>query len=114
MMEQSQELLQPERYIVNPVEDLDAEYKGWLDLRTESDRARLAKAVIALANHGGGVVILGFEELSTGVGGGPSPGAAARGGHALRLALHATPGGQSTRRGWEYDRRDKRAYCLRC
>ena len=73
MMGQSQELLQPERYIVNPVEDLDAEYKGWLDLRTEPDRARLAKAVIALANHGGGVVILGFEELSTGLEARPKP-----------------------------------------
>ena len=66
-MEQSQELLQPKRYIVNPAEDLDAEYKSWLDLRMESDRANLARAVIALANHGGGVIVLGFEELSTGL-----------------------------------------------
>lgn len=66
MMEQPQELPHPERYIVNPVEDLEAEYKGWLDLRKEPHRANLAKAIIALANHGGGVVVLGFEELSTG------------------------------------------------
>ena len=65
-MEQGQELFHPERYIFNPAEDLDAEYKGWLDLRKEPHRANLAKAVIALANHGGGVVVLGFEELSTG------------------------------------------------
>ena len=67
MMDQSYELLNPERFILNPVEDLDAEYKGWLDLREERDRATLAKAVIALANHGGGVIVLGFEELPTGL-----------------------------------------------
>ena len=69
MMEQSHELLNPERFILNPTEDLDAEYKGWLDLHKEPDRANLAKAVIALANHGGGVIVLGFEELPTGLGG---------------------------------------------
>ena len=73
MNEQSQELLHLERYIVNPIEDLDAEYKGWLDLSEESHRATLAKAVIALANHGAGVVILGFEELSTGLAPRPKP-----------------------------------------
>lgn len=73
MMEQAPEFFHPERYIVNPVEDLDAEYKGWLDRRNESDRANLVKAVIALANHGGGVVVLGFEELSTGLLAVPKP-----------------------------------------
>ena len=67
MNEQSSDLLHLERYIVNPIEDLDAEYKDWLDLRKESDRATLAKAVIALANHGGGVIVLGFDELPTGL-----------------------------------------------
>ena len=66
MMEQSQELFHPERYVVNPVEDLNAEYKDWLDLRTNPAKANLAKAVIALVNHGGGVIVLGFEELPTG------------------------------------------------
>ena len=73
MMEQSQEFFHPERCIANPAEDLDAEYKGWLDLRKEPDRANLAKAVIALANHGGGVVVLGFEELPTGLEARPKP-----------------------------------------
>ena len=67
MMEQSHELPNLERFILNPTEDLDAEYKGWLDLRVDRDRANLAKAVIALANHGGGVIVLGFEELPTGL-----------------------------------------------
>ena len=72
-MEQGQEIFRPERYLVNPAEDLDAEYKGWLDLRELSDRANLAKAVIALANHGGGVVVLGFEDQSTGLQAIPKP-----------------------------------------
>ncbi len=67
MMEQSPELPNLERFILNPTEDLDVEYKNWLDLRVERDRANLAKAVIALANHGGGVIVLGFEELPTGL-----------------------------------------------
>lgn len=73
MTEQSQELLLLQRYVVNPAEDLDAEYKNWLNLRTEPDRARLAKAFIALANHGGGVIVLGFEDLSTGLVAKPKP-----------------------------------------
>ena len=73
MNEQSSELLNLERYIVNPIEDLDAEYKVWLDLSKESNRATLAKAVIALANHGGGVVVLGFEDQGTGLLASPRP-----------------------------------------
>ena len=56
--------LQLDRLIVYPREDLDAEYKSWLDLTVEEDRATLAKASIALANHGGGFVVLGFEEAN--------------------------------------------------
>ena len=73
MNEQRNELLELERFIVNPSEGLDAEYKDWLDLREESQRATLAKAVIALANHGGGVVVLGFEDLPTGLEPRPKP-----------------------------------------
>ena len=72
-MEQSHEFINPQRFIVDPTEDLDAEYKGWLNLRKYADKANLAKAVIALANHGGGVVILGFEEQSTGLVARPKP-----------------------------------------
>ncbi len=43
-------------------EELDRELKGWLDLTSKDDRANLAQAMLALANHGGGYVILGFEE----------------------------------------------------
>jgi predicted HTH transcriptional regulator len=45
----------------------DAEIKGWLDLRgNEEHKATLAKALLALANHGGGFVVIGFTETDTG------------------------------------------------
>ena len=56
-----------EGLLVDPREDLDCEIKGWLDLQGSNDhKAVLAKAAIALANHGGGYVILGLREADTG------------------------------------------------
>ena len=50
-----------------PREDLDVEIKGWLDLNNEREhKAVLAKALIALANHGGGFVLLGLERAESG------------------------------------------------
>ena len=43
-------------------ETLSAEYKDWLDLSENPGRATLAKAAIALANHGGGVIIFGMRK----------------------------------------------------
>ena len=43
-------------------ETLSAEYKDWLDLSENQGRATLAKAAIALANHGGGVIIFGMRK----------------------------------------------------
>lgn len=45
-----------------PVEKLTVEYKSWLNLNENSGRATLAKAAIALANEGGGVIVLGMRE----------------------------------------------------
>lgn len=45
-----------------PREDLDIELKGWLDLSSPEHKADLAKALLALTNHGGGYVVLGFKE----------------------------------------------------
>ena len=56
------EYLQLDRFVNYPKEDLDAEYKDWLNCKTEKNKAIIAKAAIALANHGGGYLILGFEE----------------------------------------------------
>ncbi|NOZ42889.1 MAG: hypothetical protein GXP02_06965, partial [Alphaproteobacteria bacterium] len=49
-------------FITEPREDLGAEYKTWLDLSGNDHKAILAKAAIALANHGGGFIIMGFKE----------------------------------------------------
>lgn len=48
--------------LLDPKEDLSVEYKTWLDLRNEDHKAVLAKASIALANHGGGFIVLGFDD----------------------------------------------------
>ena len=56
------EYLQLDALVSHPREDLDVEYKGWLDLTVERGKATLAKAAIALANHGGGHIVLGFRE----------------------------------------------------
>jgi len=53
--------------LVEPREDLDCEIKNWLDLQGSNEhKATFAKAVIALANHGGGFIILGLVETDTG------------------------------------------------
>jgi hypothetical protein len=53
--------------LVVPREDLDCEIKNWLDLKDSGDaKATFAKAVIALANHGGGFVVFGLVQTSTG------------------------------------------------
>ena len=52
--------LQP--LITEPREDLASEYKYWLNLKDEEDKAKLAKAAIALANHGGGYIVIGFKD----------------------------------------------------
>ena len=51
-----------EELITYPREALEIEIKPWLDLTSNEDKANLAQAILALANHGGGFVILGFKE----------------------------------------------------
>ena len=65
------EELQP--YITEPREDLDAEYKDWLDLTSNEHKATLAKAAIALANHGGGRIVIGFADQGQTLVSGPCP-----------------------------------------
>ena len=49
--------------INNLQESLDVEVKNWLNgLQSNDDKARLAKEIIALANHGGGYIFIGFED----------------------------------------------------
>lgn len=51
-----------EDLLVDPHETLDFEIKCWLDLNAPEHQAKLAKAIIALANHGGGYIVIGFDE----------------------------------------------------
>lgn len=60
--EQPPEYLQLEGFVNYPREDVGAEYKDWLNLELEKDKATLAKAAIAIANHGGGHIVIGFQE----------------------------------------------------
>ncbi len=46
----------------DPRETLSTEIKNWLDPTDNEHRAHVAKACIALANHGGGHLIIGFTE----------------------------------------------------
>jgi hypothetical protein len=52
--------------LAEPHEGLDVEIKDWLDLTNNDHKALLAKGIIALANHGGGRIIIGFAETSDG------------------------------------------------
>ncbi len=52
--------------LAEPREALDVEVKEWLDLTDNDQRANVAKEIIALGNHGGGYVVVGFAELSDG------------------------------------------------
>jgi Putative DNA-binding domain len=52
--------LQP--LVTEPREDIGVEYKEWLDPTSNHGRATIARAAIALANHGGGFIVIGFAE----------------------------------------------------
>jgi len=45
-----------------PNETLETEYKTWLDLNDGVTRAHLAQHLAALANHGGGRIVIGFSD----------------------------------------------------
>lgn len=53
--------------LVDPREAPDLELKNWLDLQNSNDdKATFAKAILALANHGGGFIALGLTETDIG------------------------------------------------
>lgn len=43
-------------------EELELEYKAWMDLSDHEARAKIAKHICALANHGGGWLIFGIDD----------------------------------------------------
>jgi hypothetical protein len=48
-----------------PRETLDIELKSWMDLDNRLTQAKLARHIAALANHGGGYLVFGFEDDGT-------------------------------------------------
>ncbi|MCY4056125.1 MAG: ATP-binding protein [Cyanobacteria bacterium MAG CAR4_bin_6] len=52
------------QFLVNNLqESLDVEVKNWLNgFQENGDKAKLAKEIIALANSGGGLIFIGFED----------------------------------------------------
>lgn len=53
--------------LIDPREALDLEIKNWLDLRGNNEaKATFAKAALALANHGGGFILIGLTETDHG------------------------------------------------
>jgi hypothetical protein len=52
-----------ERLLTTPAEALNVEYKTWLDLKgNDEHKANLAKDAIAIANEGGGYIVIGLRE----------------------------------------------------
>ena len=51
-----------EDWLLNPRETLDFEVKQWLDLANVEHQGLVAKALIALENHGGGFLLFGYKE----------------------------------------------------
>lgn len=56
-----------EDWLISPMESLDIEAKCWLDMNDIESRGTIAKALIALENHGGGYLVIGFSEDASGV-----------------------------------------------
>lgn len=46
----------------NPIETLHVELKAWLDLTDQVVRAKIARHLAALANHGGGYLVMGIRD----------------------------------------------------
>lgn len=55
-----------EDWLLNPTESLDFEVKQWLDLNDPEARGAIAKALIALENHGGGFLLIGYKDNGSG------------------------------------------------
>jgi hypothetical protein len=50
--------------VANPREALNIETKTWIDPRTVDGQAKIAKCALAMRNHGGGFMVIGFENDS--------------------------------------------------
>src|SRR5579884_3657878 len=54
--------LELRRMLDAPKEHLNVEIKNWLRMDDHAHKADLAKAILALANHGGGRILIGWTE----------------------------------------------------
>ncbi len=54
-----------EDWLLSPNETLDFEVKQWLDMTDVESHGIVAKALIALENHGGGFLLFGYKEDAT-------------------------------------------------
>jgi len=64
-----------QEFVDNPDETLETEYKSWLDLINDTEaRADLARHIAALANFGGGRIVVGFTDAMTSAGANSFPG----------------------------------------
>lgn len=56
---------QLQELIDNPNETLEVEHKSWLDLSDDNEaRADLARHIAAIANHGGGSIVFGLDDVT--------------------------------------------------
>lgn len=65
--------LELQELIDSPSETLEVEYKSWLDLDDNGTRADVARHIAALANHGGGRIVFGFNDDMAFAGPNPHP-----------------------------------------
>ncbi len=56
-----------EDWLLNPVESPDLEVKDWIDPGNREAQGTIAKALIALENHGGGFLVIGFTDAVDGI-----------------------------------------------
>jgi predicted HTH transcriptional regulator len=62
MSKMSDRSKQLEGFLIDPRETLEFEIKEWLDLSNKEAKKTLAKAIIAMANHGGGYILIGYKD----------------------------------------------------
>jgi hypothetical protein len=52
---------QIQQLVINPVESLSLEMKDWIDPNSNEGKSKIVKAVIAMRNHNGGYLLIGFN-----------------------------------------------------
>jgi hypothetical protein len=53
-----------QQMIANPHESLDTELKAWFDPRQPEGKAKIVRSALALRNHGGGFLLVGFDNAT--------------------------------------------------